>query len=515
MVNVGSATTDSVYFFHFGEGNSTSLFFGKVFVQNDGFGNIAFGVAKRSNSAVIFTTLSYLLNTTYLIVVKYTFNTGSTTDDEVKLWVNPVLNGTEPASDLTQTDTGTDADSLSFFALRQATNGPGLVFGGLRVATTWVPEGGANTFQLSVNVTNGWNMVSVPGINTNGMGINNWWINHVGNVFKFSSGYVSIAATTPGEGYWMKNNGPQTYNTGDEWPAGGIQIIPHNPIPGALGWNLIGGYEEVVPADAAHVTSNPAGKVVFPIYKYSGGYQVAATLDPGYAYWVKLSAAAQILLSATPLAKDEVEYFPEGWGKIVLTDAAGVNYTLYAVKGEVDLSQYELPPAPPTGMFDIRFESGRIAEDINSSVKTIDMSGITYPLTVKVEGMDIRLQDETGKIVNANLKSGEAIVVSDATIEKLMVSGELIPTVYSLEQNYPNPFNPSTTIEFSLPENVDNVRLSIYNVLGEKVAELVNTALVAGKYSYQWNAQNVATGMYIYELRTDKLVSIKKMVLLK
>ena len=86
---------------------------------------------------------------------------------------------------------------------------------------------------------------------------------------------------------------------------------------------------------------------------------------------------------------------------------------------------------------------------------------------------------------------------------------------YSLEQNYPNPFNPSTVIEFSLPENVGNVKLSIYNALGEKVAELVNTALTAGKYQYQWNAQNVATGMYIYKLRTDKFVSVKKMILIK
>ena len=96
-----------------------------------------------------------------------------------------------------------------------------------------------------------------------------------------------------------------------------------------------------------------------------------------------------------------------------------------------------------------------------------------------------------------------------------MVSGEMIPAEYALEQNYPNPFNPSTVIEFSLPEDVGNVKLSIYNALGEKVAELVNTALTAGKYQYQWNAQNVATGMYIYELRTDKFVSVKKMVLLK
>jgi hypothetical protein len=66
-----------------------------------------------------------------------------------------------------------------------------------------------------------------------------------------------------------------------------------------------------------------------------------------------------------------------------------------------------------------------------------------------------------------------------------------------------------------LPEDVSSVKLSIYSILGEKVAELVNTSLVAGKYQYQWNAQNVATGMYIYELRTDKFVSIKKMMLLK
>jgi len=57
--------------------------------------------------------------------------------------------------------------------------------------------------------------------------------------------------------------------------------------------------------------------------------------------------------------------------------------------------------------------------------------------------------------------------------------------------------------------------LSIYNALREKVAELVNSSLVAGKYQYEWNAKNIATGIYIYELRTDKFVSVKKMVLLR
>ena len=372
-----------------------------------------------------------------------------------------------------------------------------------------------NTFQLSVSVNNGWNMVSVPGMHPTDQNINTWWaFRDLGaNVFKYAGGYTGVTTAIPGIGYWMKHAGARTYNTGDEWPAGGIQILAHTPLAGASGWNLFGGYELSV--TAANVTTNPPGLQSGPIYRYSGGYAVATTLDPGYGYWIKLNAAGQIIIPETIAKGEMVEYFPEDWGRIILTDAAGINYTLYAVKGETDLSQYELPPAPPTGMFDIRYSSGRIAEDINSSVKTIDMSGVTYPLTVRVKNMDIRLMDETGKTINVNLKAGEDIVISDASIMKLMVSGELIPAKYALEQNYPNPFNPSTVIEFSLPEDVSNVKLSIYNALGEKVAELVNTALTAGKYQYQWNAQDVATGMYVYELRTDKFVSVKKMVLLK
>lgn len=90
-----------------------------------------------------------------------------------------------------------------------------------------------------------------------------------------------------------------------------------------------------------------------------------------------------------------------------------------------------------------------------------------------------------------------------------------LPTEYALMQNFPNPFNPSTEIEVWLPENVTNVKLSIYNTLGEKVADLVNTSLAAGVYSYRWDARDLATGIYIYELRTDKFVSVKKMILVK
>ncbi|MDH3267971.1 MAG: T9SS type A sorting domain-containing protein [Ignavibacteria bacterium] len=369
------------------------------------------------------------------------------------------------------------------------------------------------TFALSVNIEDGWNMVSVPGTNPAGMGVTTWWPGKdpAADVFKYSGGYVAVTTTAPSEGYWMKNAGAQVYNYTD------IQIVPHTDVPLVTGWNLFGLYEVTEPT--ATLQTSPPGIITGSIFEYSGGYNPATDIVPGYGYWVKSTGPGSIVnLTAPPLGKgsgEVVEWFPEDWGKILLTDASGINYTLYAVKGKVDLNKYELPPMPPTGMFDIRYGSGRIAEDINSSMQTIDMSGVTYPLTVRVDGMDIRLMDETGKTINVNLKSGEDVVISDATIQKLMVTGELLPTVYALEQNYPNPFNPSTTIEFSLPEDVSNVKLSIYNALGERVAELVNSSLTAGKYQYQWNAQNVATGMYIYELRTDKFVSVKKMILMK
>jgi len=367
----------------------------------------------------------------------------------------------------------------------------------------------ASTFQLAVVIGDGWNMTSIPGLHPTNQDVTTWWSNLTGSVFKFGSGYVPVTTALPTEGYWMNNSGAETYN----YPA--IEIVTHNPINANTGWNMIGGYENSAPT--AGLTTTPPGLISGSVYGYSSGYQVATNLVPGYGYWIKLTGAGSINIPSAPLSKGSTEveeYIQDDWGKITIADNSGRSYTLYAVKGEVDLNNYELPPMPPVGMFDIRYGSGRIAEDINSSIQSIDMTGIEYPITVKVENMDIRLQDESGNDINENIKSGEAITISNASVNKLMVTGEMIPDVYALEQNYPNPFNPSTTIEFSLPE-VSNVQLTIYDALGQKVTQLVNTSLQAGRYSYQWDARNVSTGVYFYELRTDNFSSIKKMMILK
>ena len=85
---------------------------------------------------------------------------------------------------------------------------------------------------------------------------------------------------------------------------------------------------------------------------------------------------------------------------------------------------------------------------------------------------------------------------------------------FGLYQNYPNQFNPKTTIEFTLPKTSD-VTLKIFNILGEEVVTLVSDRLSVGTYSYDWDASNMANGIYLYCLETDEYIATKKMILLK
>ncbi|MCS5622548.1 MAG: T9SS type A sorting domain-containing protein, partial [Candidatus Marinimicrobia bacterium] len=93
------------------------------------------------------------------------------------------------------------------------------------------------------------------------------------------------------------------------------------------------------------------------------------------------------------------------------------------------------------------------------------------------------------------------------------------PTRFSLNNNFPNPFNPLTTISYDLPED-GFVNVTIYNVMGKLVKDLVNNQQNAGFKSIQWDATNntgqpVSAGVYLYRLETGRFTQNKKMVLLK
>ena len=88
------------------------------------------------------------------------------------------------------------------------------------------------------------------------------------------------------------------------------------------------------------------------------------------------------------------------------------------------------------------------------------------------------------------------------------------PLTFNLEQNYPNPFNPTTNINYSVP-NAGNVKLSVFNTVGEEIAVLVNGYSEAGRFNVTFDASNLPSGVYLYKLQSANTVQTKKMMLLK
>ena len=117
--------------------------------------------------------------------------------------------------------------------------------------------------------------------------------------------------------------------------------------------------------------------------------------------------------------------------------------------------------------------------------------------------------------VYSNVGNKEIVVTGIGTDNTVNVQDQnLTPLAFTLEQNYPNPFNPSTIISFKLPEQT-NVELKVYDVLGNEVATLVNEIKPAGNYEAEWDASNLPSGVYIYQLRAGTYTQMKKMILLK
>jgi len=105
----------------------------------------------------------------------------------------------------------------------------------------------------------------------------------------------------------------------------------------------------------------------------------------------------------------------------------------------------------------------------------------------------------------------------DGTFEysnEIMVNVIALPGQYALAQNYPNPFNPTTSIEYVIPQ-AGFVNLSVFNLLGERVAELVNEIMESGNHTIVFDASRLSSGTYIYTLSVNGNVVTKKMTLIK
>jgi len=178
-----------------------------------------------------------------------------------------------------------------------------------------------------------------------------------------------------------------------------------------------------------------------------------------------------------------------------------------------------MPPAPPEGSFDVRFETAEGGSMVQTHAMTsseemefpVTIQSDAYPVTIswKVSTASYRLADgKGGEVFRSQEMVGEgSYTISSDAVTRLVIqlAGEgRVPKEFALSQNYPNPFNPTTTIKYGLPVE-SRVTVEIYNMIGQKVRTLVNGNQTAGYHTHEWNALNdegrlLASGVYLLQV---------------
>ncbi len=262
----------------------------------------------------------------------------------------------------------------------------------------------------------------------------------------------------------------------------------------------------------------------YPLYNYplpeifSIAFDSSGTLygvlKGGQVYELSLKDGTYNLITTIPCQRISVKFHPqtnELWGTV--KNFLG-NPKDQIVK--IDLSTGDTTRIGKTGYnintIDLAFdESSQLYGIKGSGTLVSDLFRISQITGTGAMVGSVGLKDLTGLSYSSGVTS-----VQEEEIK--------VPSTYSLEQNYPNPFNPNTQIKFSLPTN-SSVRITIYNLLGEVVRELVNTDMNSGIHTVQWNSEDisgrkVSSGIYFYELNANGVNGnlfnqVRKMILMK
>ena len=399
--------------------------------------------------------------------------------------------------------------------------------------------------QFTSTITNypNWDLLSVP-LASDNMSVTSIFPDATSSAFKFDGSYKSTDNLENGVGYWLKfNDSSKTNIYGDEI---------NEPIPVKKGWNIIGPYNKEVSID--QITSNPDNIKASSIYGFTNHYFLADKLKIGRGYWIKVNQDGEITFTDTsPLGKKPIFKKPDTEPSISFDIIAfdGVNDSIKLTFGldslatngyDPLLGEEELPPLPPLGVFDVRLEIPDtlitsysdyrpLAVDCYEHKISYQLGDSSLGLTLRwnlPEGVTLNLSDMFGgTIFNIYADAGEgSYTIGNTEINNAKLTlcysnlivaqhdKDLIPDNYNLSQNYPNPFNPTTHIQFGLPRE-SKVSLVIYNILGQKVAELVNQQLKAGYHEVEFNSSKYSSGIYFYRIQAGDFVETKKMILIK
>ncbi len=205
-------------------------------------------------------------------------------------------------------------------------------------------------------------------------------------------------------------------------------------------------------------------------------------------------------------------------GEVVTISARIQNYSLLATSGPVKVRFYiGNPDSGGTAIIGVGAETEVYTENIIQP-RSAAYVYLDWEIPVELEQFPriyavIDPDHEMTEIHEGN-NMGFSVLGKYTIPTNISQNEKTVPAHFNLKQNYPNPFNPLTHFEYQLPKKCQ-VNLSVYNILGQKVAELVSRDQAAGLYNMTWDASQMASGVYFYRLSADEFVSVKKMLYLK
>ena len=342
-------------------------------------------------------------------------------------------------------------------------------------------------------------------------------------LFAFDGAYVLDSNLVNGEGYWLRfDSSGTTTITGN--PLNEITILLNED------WNLVSGLHE----DISIYSILDPDSIIVPntLFSFSGSYFNTETLIPGKGYWLRsyeggmVTVQEGIVNTELPDQSSRDSLLEEA-NKLVIN---GVNLYFGTEISEGDELEFSLPPLPPEGAFDVRFagdmsvcETENCVIEIMPNTESLDIfyliktnpgSGMIWSLTTSQEER-LYLDADSGDFT---ISSVDQLFLSRTS--NLSLNDEnSFPNTFTLHKNFPNPFNPMTTLSYELPKDSD-VRLSIYDILGNEIITLINSHQHTGFKSILWdatdsNGNSVSAGVYLYRIHAGEFVQTRKLVLIK
>ncbi len=366
----------------------------------------------------------------------------------------------------------------------------------------------------------GWNLISLP-LRVTKPAVRDLFPNALGSAFDYNGSLVLADTLTTGLGYWLRSPSDQNVLiTGLQNSRDTVNVMGD--------WNLIGALS--TPMAVSTVTSLPGGIIGSRFFGYGSTYTIVDSLKPGRGYWVKCTAGGQLVFSSSAAQKiapsagiDELS----GMNTLTFRTSSGNHQTLYfssdPARGAT-AAMYEMPPLID-GLFDVRFSTSphSSAGSMVWCAGSADQPGSSW-IAVRSPGEAVDLEWHMAEPgihpVLEFAQGGSVQLVGDGSVNGQLPASALaqgpvvlrlrlpasvshqIPEEFRVYQNYPNPFNPSTIIRFDLPAPA-RVTVTIYNLLGSRVGDVLANSLDAGRQSVTIDGSQLPSGIYFCRVRAD------------